>query len=221
MRTNPDASIARAAAGVGVLLTPEQVRAMARFLDMLYESNARFNLTRVPRSSADELHIADSLAPLGALRLRPAGRALDIGTGAGLPCIPLAIALPGWHFTALDGTRKKVEFVRAVAEALGLDNVAAVHGRAEEYIRGSACAGSFDLVLARAVAPLPRLVDWMLPFLAKGGRAVAYKTQDTDEELRAAEPSVRRHACRVEKIMDLALPFSGARRRLVVVRRVR
>jgi len=139
----------------------------------------------------DELetrHIAESLHFAGGLPPGPA-RVLDLGTGGGLPGLVIAIARPDLSLTLLDATAKKVAFVRETADALGL-SIKTVHGRAEDLV--AAHGRSFEMVVARAVAPLERLVGWSVPFLAPGGVLHAIKGERWSEELSAALPVIKR-----------------------------
>jgi len=208
------------AEGMGVCLSDEQCAAMARFVEMLYAWNERMNLTRVPNECALERHLIDSLTIGAAMDMDAGGRALDVGTGGGLPGIPLSIAYPQWQFDLLDGTLKKLKFVDAVVVELGLRNARTIHGRAEDLSRTLDAAGRYDLVVARAVAPMDRLAGWMLPFLRPGGRAVAYKSAEAHKEIEAARNTMRAHAGKLEKTVTVRLPDSRAERLLVVLQKV-
>ena len=140
-----------------------------RLLDELERWNRRVNLTAVrDREQMRILHIADSLA---ARPLLEGERILDVGTGPGFPGLPLAIAEPDRHFTLLDSNNKKIRFVEHAAALLALDNVTAVKARAEDYAPGH----RFDTVIARALAPLPRLVELAGHHVGEDGVFVALK----------------------------------------------
>lgn len=208
-----------ASSNLGVELTEKQGRRLLRFLEELYDWNERLNLTRVPREEAIERHIVDSLTVACAIDMRRAGMALDIGTGAGLPGVALAVAFPHWHFDLIDGTRKKITFVQHVVDILDLPNIRAIHARAEDLARTATAVRRYDLVVARAVAPMSRLVRWMLPFVRSGGVAVAYKSGDALEEIQSAEDAVRQHGCQLAEVVAVTLPLTNTERRLAVMRR--
>ena len=178
----------RRAEAAGIPLTAEQAEKFALYHRMLVEANARFNLTRVPDDAAEAVdrNYLDCIAPLGAGL--PAGvvRAIDVGSGAGFPGIPLAICLPGVRFVLLDSLGKRVEFLRSVIDALGL-NAEALHLRAEDGARRPELREAFDLATARAVAPLNLLAEYLLPFVRVGGHMLAYKGPGLDAERAEAE----------------------------------
>jgi 16S rRNA (guanine527-N7)-methyltransferase len=146
-------------------------------LDELVRWNQRVNLTAIrDRDKMVTAHLNDSLAVQPLLRGR---RILDVGTGAGFPGLPLAIAEPDREFHLIDSNNKKIMFVQHVAGLLGLDNVTAVKARSEDYAPGS----RFDTVIARAVAALPRLVEIAGHHVGEGGVFVALKGRYPAEEL--------------------------------------
>lgn len=188
----------------GLGLSENQLAQFARYADLLTEWNAaRMNLTRLtsPRDVAVK-HFLDSLALLTVLTPPPGARLLDVGTGAGLPGLALKIARPDLNVSLMDGTAKKLLFCRTVADDLTLAGVETVHARAEEAARRVDLAGRFDLVTARAVAPLERLLPWLSPFLAPNGVAAAWKGAGAAEETAAARP--------VAKRLGLTLTLPGA-----------
>jgi 16S rRNA (guanine527-N7)-methyltransferase len=137
---------------------------------------------------------------------------LDVGSGAGLPGIPLALARPDVSVRLVEPLLRRVNFLELVVDALGLDRVSVTRARAEALPAASA-----DVVLARAVAPLERLVRWTLPLLTPGGRLVAMKGERAAEELASAEPVLRRLGAAGWEVSDLALPSGAVATRAVVV----
>ncbi len=150
---------------------------LARLMRLLLTENQRVNLTGA--RSERELwtrHICDSLALLPALQKCSATRLLDLGSGGGLPGLPLACVRPNLHVTLLDATKKKVEAVQRVIAALDLSNVAVICGRAEQVAHDPAQREQYDVVTARAVAGLPLLVEYSAGFVRPRGAAWFYKT---------------------------------------------
>lgn len=175
--------IASGSRRLGLELSASQVGQLAEFVALLGKWNKAYNLTAIrdPREMVS-LHILDSLSILpligGVTTL------LDVGTGAGLPGIPLAIAQPACHFTLLDSNVKKTRFVQQAVLELGLPNVEVVHSRIEEFNS----AEGFDTVTARAFAPLARMLPQLEPFMTDGASLLAMKSQRAEQELEQAPP---------------------------------
>jgi len=173
----------------GLTLNPLQIGQLNSYLDLLLAANQRMNLTRITdRSNAEILHVGDALTLLPLLPPQ-AHRLADVGAGGGVPGIVLAIARPEIHVTLIEATRKKADFLRAAAAELKLTNIAVEPRRAEE-IAHSPMRESFDVVVARAVALLPILVEWLLPLVKIGGFALAMKGPKAIEELKQAEYAI-------------------------------
>jgi 16S rRNA (guanine527-N7)-methyltransferase len=165
------------ARALGVELTDEQAAKMLAHLDLVDEWSGRMNLTAIrERSQQLTKHVLDSLSVAPWLR---GARVVDVGSGAGFPGIPLAIARPGMHFALLDSTGKKCRFLEHVRDQLQLGNVEVVQSRAEAYRPDE----RFDIVLARAVGPTSDLVRNAGHLVAGGGRLLAMKGRDPAEEL--------------------------------------
>ena len=166
---------------------------IVRYHEMLADWNTRMNLTGdTDFDTSLDRHYADCLAPLANNALFPQGASLiDVGSGAGFPGLPLAIARPDMQVTLLDSLMKRISFLSAVVEELGLKNVKLVHSRAEDGGRDAALREEFDIAAARAVAPLPVLCELLLPFVRVGGRMVCYKGPSAAEELEAGKKAAR------------------------------
>lgn len=152
----------------GVSITDIQIRRLSAFNQSLLDWNKKINL--VSRKNEEGIwkdHIALSISLLFKLTFRSGMRILDLGTGGGFPGIPLAIMLPACTFTLLDSTQKKIMAVQSMADSVGLSNVGAVWGRAEELHKNAIFSRAFDVVLARSVSNLNNLLDWGMPFLKR------------------------------------------------------
>ncbi len=166
--------------GLSEFSTPEITERLARFCEHLLEQNKLFNLTAIKTpEGAALLHFADSLTLCEYIPEN--AKVLDIGSGAGFPAIPLAIARPDVTVTALDSTGKRVDFINNAAKMLGLPNLTAVCARAED-VTGSKFKETFDIVTARAVASYPILLELCIPAVKVGGRFVAMKSKDVSRE---------------------------------------
>jgi 16S rRNA (guanine527-N7)-methyltransferase len=217
--------ILAAAQAVSVALSPQQSDALLTYRNLLVEWNARFNLTALTDdASILSLHFADSLTlvpMIRALGSEAAATLLDVGTGGGFPGIPLKIALPRLTVTVMDGTTKKVQFCTEVIRTLKLNNATALHGRAEEAAHQPAHREYYDLVVARAVAPMPTLVEYLLPFAKVGGHVIAMKGSDARAETEQATQAIQTLGGTVEQIEDAALPGRADKRALILIRKVR
>lgn len=166
---------------------------LARYHAMLCDWNERMNLTgSTDFEDALDRHYLDSLAPLETDGLFPFGaRLIDVGTGAGFPGMPLAIARPDLCVTLLDSLAKRLGFLSAVIEELGLVNVKLVHARAEDGGHDPKYREQFDIAVARAVAPLNVLSELLLPFVRVGGKMLCYKGPAARDEWAAGERAAR------------------------------
>ncbi len=191
----------------GIEIDAAQQGRFGTFAARLEETNRTLNLTRVPPEEYGLRHFLDSLLLLKVYRPPSGSRALDVGTGAGFPGLPLAIVLPEVQFTLLDATRKRLLFLDAVIAELGLANVQTLHARAEDAARLPAHRHQYTLVTSRAVAPLERLLGWTLPFVKRDGHslAAAYKSRETDLELSEAKKGLQREKGELFGVEEIAL----------------
>jgi 16S rRNA (guanine527-N7)-methyltransferase len=199
----------------------QEVQQFLRYRQELIEWNGRFNLTAI--TDPTEIlfkHFLDS-ASLLAVYDRPGARVLDIGAGAGFPGIPLKIVRPRWRVVLLEATGKKVTFLRHVIETLGLRDVEAVQGRAEELAHRRAYRASFDLVTARAVASLPVLLEYAAPYCRIGGQIILPKKGDIREELTQGRLAARQLGAVLRSDKMAALPGLEDGRRLLVWEQVK
>jgi 16S rRNA (guanine527-N7)-methyltransferase len=187
---NCDAASRSTLLEMGVELSSSEEELLARYLGMLFATNERFNLTRIDAESAWSRHIVDSLtllAPLASIEDARAG--IDVGSGGGLPGIPLAIARPDIAWTLVESTGKKARFLEGVARKLGLTNVAVLQERAEVAARG-ASREAFDVATSRAVGALDGLAQISIPLLRVGGLMLAIKGERAPEEVVAAKQTL-------------------------------
>ena len=174
----------------GVVLEAHTCERLSRYLTLVYETNQRMNLTRVPPEHAVGRHLVDSLCLLAVYTPPEGAQVLDIGTGAGLPGIPLAIVRPDLQVTLLDSHGKTVQFLREACAALGID-ATVVQARAEKWAHAPEARGQFDAVIARAVAKMPILTELMTPFLKIGGVGLALKSANETDEILQAVPAAQ------------------------------
>jgi 16S rRNA (guanine527-N7)-methyltransferase len=204
-------------------ITGEQRRAFDVYRDLLITESARYNLTALRDSEKiEQRHFGESLALLDAIE-RAGGfgsPAIDVGTGAGFPGVPLKIARPELQLTLLEATAKKAAFLEKLVSALGLDGVTIVNARAEELGHDPAHRGQYALVLARAVAPLRVLVELTLPFLQQGGCLAAVKGSGAAREVREAAHALEVLGGEPSQPVKLEAPGATVPPTLVLVRRM-
>jgi 16S rRNA (guanine527-N7)-methyltransferase len=187
----------------------------------LLDWNTRVNLTAI--TDPTEVLLKHFLDSLSLLEVYPASqaRALDIGAGAGFPGLPLKIAHPQWELVLLEATGKKVTFQRHIIELFGLQNIEAIHGRAEDLAHLTAYRASFDLVTARAVAALPTLLEYAAPFCRLGGQILLPKKGEMREELQQGQRAARVLGLAFKADMPVTLPGLNDGRRVLVWEQVR
>lgn len=203
---------------LGLDLAPAQVAAFALYAAELRGWNERFNLTAITDDDGIQVkHFLDSLSLLKALP--PGwgrGRLVDVGTGAGFPGLPLKLICPDLRLTLVEATGKKVTFLQTLVEKLRLPGVTVVKARAEDLGQDPAHREQYDLAVARAVAEMPVLAEYLLPLVRLGGHAIAQKGQDAPAEVHAAEDAVRRLGGTLSQIIPIELPGIVETRHLVV-----
>jgi len=209
---------------LGLPLSQQQLNAFQLFHEDLVEWNEQFNLTAITEYEQVQIrHFADSLSCLVAIRQAgrlPEGRALrciDVGSGAGFPGIPIKIYCPQMNMVLLEATGKKVDFMAHVIAHLGLKEIQAVKGRAEELANEPLHREQYDLVLARAVAELPVLAEYTLPFCRLGGTVIAQKGVRAQEEAHSAEYAVSMLGGQVRRVIPIELLGLAETRNLVVI----
>ena len=219
-------------AGIG--LTDSQAAAFVRYYELLVEWNSFMNLTAI--TDAEEVlikHFADSCAPgFRTAAAAPEGqgpvfpgdnkaRLLDVGSGAGFPAIPLKIAFPDLRITMLDSLGKRVNFLKEVISELGLKEITALHGRAEDLARAPGHRETYDYVVSRAVANMNTLSEYCLPFVKEGGYFLAYKSLEylSGGEREGSEKAIGLLGGRTVEVRQIDLPEWDAKRCLVFIRK--
>lgn len=194
-------------------LSDEQIEKFEKYRNLLLEWNKKFNLTAIiDPDEIEEKHFIDSLIVSDFIDLSK-GKLLDIGSGAGFPGIPLAIAFPNLKITLLESNRKKVSFLNEAKVQLGLENVTISMGRAEELKQRD----YFDFVIARAVKQLNILAELSLPFVRVHGLLLAYKGSNAEVELEEAKSALIKLNSSIKFIKSYELPFSKDNRKLLVI----
>ena len=207
----------------GIELSPLQVGQFDTFMRELLEWNQKFNLTAIRDEEGIQIkHFLDSLSVIMAF---PEGwipqSMIDIGTGAGLPGIPLKIIYPEARLTLVESVKKKAGFCDHLVEVLGLKDVIVSSARAEEIGQDRAHRENYDLALARAVAKTPVLVEYLLPLVRTGGLTVMQKSASAKEEAEASRNAIRLMGGKLETILPVKLPGVVDERYLVVLQKIK
>ncbi|MCD7731964.1 MAG: 16S rRNA (guanine(527)-N(7))-methyltransferase RsmG [Oscillospiraceae bacterium] len=204
--------------GINMPLSDTQIASFATYADMLVEKNKVMNLTAVTDSEGIIVkHFADSCLPLVIENVPHGATLIDVGTGAGFPSIPMKIVRDDLKITLLDSLNKRVNFLRDVSDALNL-GAECIHSRAEDGARTD-LREAFDVATARAVARLSVLSEYCLPYVKPGGKFLALKDSDCQEEIAQAEPIIAKLGGKIANIVEYNLP-NGDGRTLVVIEKV-
>ena len=191
----------------------EQQQLFQKLYEGILSGNRQLNLTRI--TGAEEFwekHLWDSLVGLAPIwqSVTPGQRIIDIGTGAGFPGLPVAIAFPNTAITLLDSTRKKITFLQTLIPQLEINNVKTLVGRAEAIGQKQQHRHSYDIALVRAVSAPSVCAEYALPLLKKGGLAILYRGHWTDEETEALQPAVKKLGGKIESVEKFTTPLSDS-----------
>ena len=193
-----------------------------RYYEMLIDTNKVMNLTTITEYSEVIIkHFADSAAIGCITDMNGNIDVIDVGTGAGFPGIVLKIVYPQLSVVLLDSLNKRVNFLKNVITELGLTDISAIHGRAENIARNKDYREKFDLCVSRAVANMSSLSEYCLPFVKVGGRFIPYKADGCDEEVKTASKAVNILGGKIRKIESYVIPDTDICRKFVVIDKLR
>lgn len=220
---NYDFSILETGCGeLNIILTEHQKNQFMRYYEYLIEKNKVMNLTGITELNEVMVkHFIDSLACVKAVDMMQVKTVMDVGTGAGFPGIPLKIVFPHLQICLLDSLRKRVNFLEETFTLLGLENITAIHGRAEEYARNKAYRQQYDLCVSRAVSNLATLSEYCLPYVKIGGTFISYKSGKVQEETEQAAKAVKTLGGIVKETQYFTLPGTEIERSLVIIDKVK
>lgn len=202
----------------GFYLKKEQIEKLDTYAAMLLEWNEKMNLTAITDVEGIAVkHFYDSLTPNWYLNIPKNAKVIDVGTGAGFPSVPMAIIRPDLQFTLLDSLNKRLVFLNEVCSALDI-NAELVHMRAEDAAKMPEYREKFDISVSRAVAALPVLCEYCVPFVKKNGMFIAMKGSKAEEELNLSKNAVKILGSDIEKTIQLKLP-DESERNIIVIRK--
>ena len=205
---------------ISLELTEKQLEQFRVYYEMLVEKNKVMNLTGITEwDEVLEKHFLDSISLIRVVDLQQELSVMDMGTGAGFPGIPLKIAFPNLKVTLADSLNKRVNFLQEVIDALELENIEAVHGRAEDLARDKKYREQYDLSVSRAVANLSTLSEYCLPFVKIGGQFISYKSGEVEGEVAGSKSAVFLLGGKVKDVVKFELGESG--RSFVVIDKVK
>lgn len=203
-------------------LTEKQVNQFLKFYEMLIEKNKVMNLTGITDFKEVLIkHFLDSISLVKGIDITKGMKIMDLGTGAGFPGIPLKIVFPDCNMVLLDSLNKRVNFLNEVIEELELDNIKAIHGRAEDYGKDIKYRGQFDLCVSRAVAHLATLTEYCMPYVKINGYFIPYKSGNIENELQESMNAIRILGGNLENKICFTLPETDIERSLLIIKKQR
>ena len=210
--------LTKAAAEYGISLSDKQMEQYNRYFELLVEWNEKINLTAItePKEVAIK-HMIDSITAYDENLFTDGATVIDVGTGAGFPGLPLKIFCPEIKLTLMDSLNKRIKFLQTVVEELGLKDVECVHARAEEGARNKKYREYFDIAVSRAVARLPILCEYCLPFVKKGGHFIALKGMQYHDEAEEAAKAIKVMGGSKTEIRPVKLPELDDKRAVITI----
>ena len=203
---------------IGIKLTDNQLMKLDKYYHLLIEWNEKINLTRITEEKDVYLkHFYDSLTLDKAIDLNKELKLCDIGTGAGFPGLVLKIVFPTLSITLVDALLKRVNFLNLVIKELELDNIEAIHSRAEDYVKFH--KNEYDIVTSRAVSRLSNLIDYSIPLLKKDGSFIPMKA-NCEDEITEIKKKLSNKKIRIANIIEFNLPYENSHRTLIEIKKI-
>lgn len=217
-----DASFADRLEKAGLTLSPHQMDLFEAYRALIKEWNAKIDITAITEDrEIDNKHFIDSLSIFRQIKTPSQARVMDMGSGGGFPGIPMKIYEPGLEMTLIDSLKKRVDFLREVVDRLGLEGIRCIHARAEDLLRDPKERESYDLVVSRAVAPLPTLLEYCLPGVKINGQFIAMKGPGGQEEVIQSDRAIKTLGGHLERVDRFLWTEDSYQRTLVLIQKVK
>lgn len=198
-------------------LSDFQTEQFERYFSFLIEENKKYNLTAITEPNEVVIkHFIDSILP--EKEIPQNARVIDVGTGAGFPGVPLKILRPDIKLTLLDSLQKRINFLNQLLEKIKINDVKTIHSRAEDYVKET--REKFDIALSRAVASIPTLSEYLIPYIKVGGKVLMYKGNKIEEELKEGAFALKTLGCSVSKILDFDLKEVDSKRFVLILNKI-
>ncbi len=192
------------------------------YKNLIQEWNQKINLTAIDEDEEIiKKHFIDSIKVFKCDKVKKANRILDVGTGGGFPGIPMKIVNPHAEMVLLDSLNKRIKFLKEVINDIKLENIDAIHGRAEDYAQQKEYRENFDVVVSRAVANMTALSEFCIPYVKVGGYFVAMKGPSIEEELEEAKKAIAILGGTIEKVENVTIEGSDLNHNLVIIKKVK
>lgn len=205
---------------INMQLSESKIRQLFLYMKKLIEWNEKINLTAiVEMGEVIDKHFVDSLSI--SQYIDEKSRVIDVGTGAGFPGIPLKIEKENLKIDLLDSLNKRINFLNEIINKLELKNITAIHSRAEDEAGKMEKRESYDIAVSRAVASLPVLLEYLLPFVKVGGKCICMKGSNIEEELENSKKALIELGGQIEKIDKFELPGTDAQRNIIIIKKIK
>lgn len=205
---------------LNIELSDLQIKQFYEYMNILLEWNKVMNLTGI--TDPEEIitkHFIDSLTILN--NINRYDKIIDVGTGAGFPGIPIKIAFPETKIVLLDSLNKRINFLNEVIKKLDLEKIETIHGRAEDYGKDNNYREKYAVAVARAVAPLNILLEYLMPFVEKGGKCLCMKASNLEEEMNKAKNAINILGGELINTQDFFIPNTDMKRRIIEVKKIK
>lgn len=206
---------------MGIVYDKNMIDKYRAYMDGILKWNNMVNITAITEKNAFiEKHYIDSLLCFSYPQFKKAQSVIDVGTGGGFPGIPLAIAAPDKKFVLMDSLNKRIRIIKELCDEIGINNVEAIHGRAEEIAKNKIYRQNFDLCVSRAVANLSVLSEYCIPFLKKGGWFLAYKGPEVEKEIEESKKAVHILGGKIQKTEQVAVKNFDFDHKLIFIEKI-